>query len=88
MKPIGFTLKNDGELMVIHVCLRCGTVSPNRIAGDDNAYVIVQLMNDTVSPDVNVTDQLHTLNIHLISREERSLALTAILGYEYKKSLG
>ncbi len=46
MKPIALTFKEEGmnkygqkkqgELMLIHACFKCGKISVNRIAADDN----------------------------------------------------
>jgi hypothetical protein len=45
MKPIGLTMKKDrnkyrlasrGELMLVHECVECGSLSINRIAADDD----------------------------------------------------
>jgi len=50
MKPVGLTLKNtnkkygdgqNGELMLIHICVKCGKTSINRIAADDDAFMIM-----------------------------------------------
>jgi len=57
MKPIGITQKqlkknkypkannknNQAELKIIHQCLSCNQMSTNRIAGDDNPKIILQL---------------------------------------------
>lgn len=40
MKPIGLTNKKDGEIMLIHQCVKCGKISTNRIAGDDEVEII------------------------------------------------
>lgn len=36
MKPIGLVTKKDGEIMLVHLCEKCGKISTNRIAGDDD----------------------------------------------------
>lgn len=87
MKPVGLTLKKDGELMIVHLCLNCGKISCNRIAGDDNSYSIVQLMNAPIKPDTDLIAKLCNSNINLISQEEKPLALTAIFGYDYESHL-
>lgn len=87
MKPIGLTLKKDGEPMIVHLCLNCGKISCNRIAGDDNSYSIVQLLNEPIKPDTNLIAKLCSSNITLISQEEKSLVLTAIFGYDYERHL-
>lgn len=52
MKPIGLTMKNGrnkyrlekrGELMLVHECIECGTLSINRIAADDVPSMIVEV---------------------------------------------
>ncbi len=87
MKPVGLTLKKDGELMIVHLCLNCGKISCNRIAGDDNSYSIVQLMNAPIKLDTELIAKLCSSNINLISQEEEPLALTAIFGYDYESHL-
>lgn len=43
MAPLGVSARPDGEWQLIHRCLGCGELSANRIAGDDNALVLVRL---------------------------------------------
>jgi len=45
MKPIGLKQRSDGEIMIIHECLSCGKISPNRIAGDDIPETIISLLS-------------------------------------------
>jgi hypothetical protein len=48
MQPVGLTLKKTlknygpdrGEMMLIHVCADCGSISINRIAADDDAHTV------------------------------------------------
>jgi hypothetical protein len=84
MKPIGLTLKKDGELMVVHLCLNCAKISCNRIAGDDNSYTIVQLLDSPIGLDTNTIIRLYNANINLISQVDKSWALVAIFGYDYE----
>lgn len=51
MKPIGLTNKKDGEIMIIHKCEKCGKFSSNRIAGDDDTSVILELVER--NPDID-----------------------------------
>lgn len=46
MNPIGLTLRNDGELMIVHQCISCGKISPNRIAGDDIPEIVLSLIHN------------------------------------------
>jgi hypothetical protein len=45
MKPVGLTLKKDGEVMIVTECGKCGKISANRIAGDDNPDSILKLID-------------------------------------------
>ena len=47
MEPIGVWVRKNGEWALIHRCKRCGALSSNRIAGDDNP---VKLMSIAVKP--------------------------------------
>lgn len=47
MKPIGLTSKKDGELMIISQCQKCGEISKNRIAGDDDPKAIFDLLENS-----------------------------------------
>jgi hypothetical protein len=43
MEPIGVDIREDGEWAIVHRCRGCSTVRVNRIAGDDNPYVLENL---------------------------------------------
>ncbi|GGU94049.1 hypothetical protein GCM10010211_71430 [Streptomyces albospinus] len=43
MVALAMFTRPDGEWMIVHQCLTCGELSANRIAGDDNALVLVRL---------------------------------------------
>ncbi|RJL26492.1 RNHCP domain-containing protein [Bailinhaonella thermotolerans] len=43
MRPISLTTRPDGEWLIIHECAACGTLSANRIAGDDNPLPLIRL---------------------------------------------
>ena len=54
MAPVGLTVKRsrdkyarglNGELMLVHRCTACGTLSINRIAADDDAVRIMETPN-------------------------------------------
>jgi DNA-directed RNA polymerase subunit RPC12/RpoP len=51
MRPIGLTMKkgrnkyrlgSGGELMLIHICVDCGSLSINRLAADDDPDSVIQ----------------------------------------------
>lgn len=43
MEPIAIWVQPDGEWSLVHRCASCGTLRCNRIAGDDNEFVLVSL---------------------------------------------
>jgi hypothetical protein len=43
MEPIAVSVRGAGEWVVIHRCAGCGTLRLNRIAGDDNALILLRL---------------------------------------------
>jgi len=43
MEPIAVCVGDDGEWALVHRCSACATVRVNRIAGDDNAFVLMRL---------------------------------------------
>lgn len=53
MRPIGLTFKHEGlgrqgEIMLVHECARCQTISINRIAGDDDNEKILSIFDDSL----------------------------------------
>jgi hypothetical protein len=40
--------KREGEIMLVHLCQKCGHISINRLAGDDNEEKILQLVDSQV----------------------------------------
>jgi len=72
MHPVGVTFKKSrdgkwkkakiGELMLMHICEKCGKVNLNRIAADDDPKEIMKLVkNKSVSEEIkhNVKQQLY-----------------------------
>lgn len=77
MEPIGLTYKNleinpftgrkTGEIMIVHRCVSCGRITNNRIAGDDNPFVITDLLqcNEVINGIIFLTqkdeDDIHRI---------------------------
>lgn len=62
MKPIGLTMKpgrnkyrleKRGELMLVHECIECGTLSINRIAADDDSSGIIRVFQSSLEKHVD-----------------------------------
>ncbi len=47
MEPIGLWEREDGELALIHRCIKCGFIRHNRIASDDNCREMVNIASRT-----------------------------------------
>ena len=75
MMPIGLTMKNGrnkyrpgqrGELMLIHLCMECGSVSINRIAADDDPSTILSVFEASLENPIRATYEgygIVTLNV-------------------------
>ncbi len=97
MEPIGLTFKNiktnpftgkvRAELMIVHLCLHCGKISCNRIAGDDNAYIITCLLENQNKLDREIIISLTSQNIRLLTQNDRHVVFTSLYGYNYKQYL-
>jgi hypothetical protein len=95
MKPIGlafknyevnpFTCRGSGELMIIHQCINCGKISPNRIAGDDNEYHILSILEDSLNMDAILLGKIKNLGINIISPKNKDKVLISLFGTNYKK---
>ena len=80
MKPVGLTYKSDGELMVVHLCLHCGNVSCNRIAGDDNPYVVTCLLEASCSLSAETISGLAGQGIRVLNQDDKKNVLTILYG--------
>jgi hypothetical protein len=61
----------------VHLCLGCGKISRNRIAGDDNSNAIVGLLNVNSKPD--------KLSMDLLTEKDRPEVMTALFGHDNRK---
>lgn len=43
MEPIAVWVRKNGEWAIIHRCTRCGHLSSNRIAADDNPVKLISI---------------------------------------------
>ena len=81
MKPIGLTFKEEGrdkygrkkqgEIMLVHQCTRCGKISINRIAADDNPAMIEKVFEQSLTLGENIKRQLKEAGIKLLSEKDR-----------------
>lgn len=88
MKPIGLTMKKGrnkyrqsrGELMLIHECTDCRTLSINRIAADDDSETVLAVFRESLGlgPQVQVLCQQH--GIEILKAEDAQLVHTQLYG--------
>jgi hypothetical protein len=62
MKPVGLTMKmgrnkyrldGGGELMLVHQCIDCGTISINRVAADDDSSTILAVFQESQRSEIH-----------------------------------
>jgi hypothetical protein len=93
MQPIGLMLKpgkinryareNSGEIMLVHYCLSCGKISPNRIAGDDNAFAIIELLSTPPEIEPAIIQATFELNLCLLTKNDKDMVTRALFGNSY-----
>lgn len=85
MIPIGLTFKHEGEgkvgeLMLIHLCERCGKISINRLAGDDDIEKVQQVFEESLGLDENIKQQLKGEGIRLLAEEDKEEIRVQLFG--------
>ena len=90
MKPIGLTEKQEGfdkfnrprkgELMFIHQCQKCGKISINRIAGDDDEKMILAFFENSQKLPQKTLDKLAKENIRVIKISSQDQILAQLYG--------
>ena len=85
MKPIGLTCKHTEEIMIVHVCLHCGKISCNRIAGDDDPHIILSLIDTPNSLDQHILTSVARHGLTLATALDTEKVLICLYGYNYKQ---
>jgi hypothetical protein len=92
MRPIGLTFKKEaldkygkskqGELMLIHQCSNpdCGKISINRIAGDDNPEVILEVFRASKILERDLKKKLEKDGIKLLTGNDEGKIRTQLFG--------
>lgn len=80
MRPVGLTFKHrrkkyasaaNGELMIIHQCVECESLSINRVAADDFPDSLLEVFRDSLSLPDYVREQMRLSGIDLVCNEFR-----------------
>ena len=83
MKPVGLTMKkgrnkyrldSGGELMLIHQCMECGTLSINRIAADDHPDSVMDVFYESRALPRQIRAECESQGIFILE-EETSVTL-------------
>jgi len=77
MQPVALTSKRSrnkysrrrGELMLVHLCAECGDVSINRIAADDDAGILLEVFEGSLTLPTRTLCLLLEDGIEILSRE-------------------
>ena len=80
-----FTGRGNGELMIVHQCVNCGQISPNRIAGDDNEYQIISILEESFNLKASQINSINVLGINLVTTSHKEDVLISLFGINYKK---
>lgn len=84
MRPIGLTFKHEGtgrqgEIMLIHECAGCATISINRIAGDDDNDKILSIYHNSQG-DSTLMGTLEMQHIQLLATDDEEEIYTQLFG--------
>jgi hypothetical protein len=79
MRPVGLTLKksrnkyrleSQGELMLVHECMECNSLSINRIAADDDAESILILFQESLLHGYQLRQRCEQKGIDMLEADE------------------
>lgn len=92
MRPVGLTFKRiarkyarQGELMLVHLCDDCGKLSINRIAADDDADLILAVLEQSNGLAPDVIELMTQAGITLASVAQTELVRQCLLGVNYAR---
>jgi phosphoribosyl-AMP cyclohydrolase len=89
MKPIGLTMKKGrnryqskqrGELMLIHECVECNTLSINRIAADDDPETIMEVFQASLALCHTAIAECKRHGIDLLKAGDADILATGLYG--------
>ena len=89
MAPVGLTFKvtrdkyvrqSNGELMLIHRCNFCGALSINRIAADDDAFRLLDILGKDPGNHPLLIENCRNSGIRLLGQDHRNLVHAQLFG--------
>jgi len=96
MKPIGLTMKKSrnkyrldsrGELMLVHECVECNTLSINRVAADDDSESIVVVFRDSSLHGVQLNHRCMQLGIRMLGTGDTEIVFTQLYGLDVEMAV-
>ncbi len=96
MKPIGLTMKKGrnkyqreprGELMLVHECTDCRTLSINRIAADDDSATVLAVFEASLGMDAQMRSRCFQYGIAVLNAEDRKIVHTQLYGRSVEPSI-
>lgn len=89
MKPIGLTMKRGrnkyqpdmrGELMLVHQCTECKTLSINRIAADDDSATVLAIFQESLLNGQPIQSLCQNHGIVLLQAQDTNVLHTQLYG--------
>ena len=89
MRPIGLTMKKGrnkyqheprGELMLIHECTECKTLSINRIAADDDSATVMAVFQESLTLSHQIRAICKEQGIVTLDAEDMEIIYTQLYG--------
>ena len=89
MRPIGLTMKQGrnkyqrearGELMLVHQCTECNTLSINRIAADDDSDTVLAVFQESLALDRSMQVLCQQNGITILTQKDSKIVHTQLYG--------
>lgn len=96
MKPIGLTMKPGrnkyrrdagGELMLIHQCVECKTLSINRIAADDDSETILAVFQASLTSGGQIHARCQEYGIVMLRADDLKIVHKQLYGHRTEFSV-
>ncbi|HKX73102.1 MAG TPA: RNHCP domain-containing protein [Candidatus Saccharimonadales bacterium] len=76
MRPVALTFKHEGlnrvgEIMLVHICCSCNKISINRIAGDDDNMLILEIFDQSMALDASLRSDITRQGIYLLQQTDK-----------------
>ncbi len=90
MQPVGLTMKRGrnkyrleerGEVMLIHECIACKTLSINRIAADDDSETVMAVFQESLKLDHQVRVLCQQYGIAILNAEHTGIVRAQLYGH-------